>query len=886
MKAKQSFLIITGLLIYLSAGAQYILNGTITDRLNGEPLTGANVRIENSQTGTVTNMQGHFSLRVNELPATLVISYVGYETLRFTATEGEMLEIGMKRDLIAFSDDVVVVGSRNYPRTVTSSAVPVDQFPEAVLKNTGQTDLSQQINSLAPSFYSSRLTYSDATDHMDPAALRGMNPDQTLILVNGKRKHPSAVVNVLSVVGKGSVINDLNTIPSSAVERVEILRDGASAQYGSDAIAGVINIVLKKDTGRVILNTSAGQFYEGDGFERNFTANFGTGIGEKGYVNLTSEIGMRDHTNRSGIFEGLIYRTADQDGLSFEENLALDNQELANRGLEREDFRLKLGNSELSNATLYFNSEVPLSERSSFYAFGGMNYRSSISAGDYRFPNDPSRVNLNLYPNGFLPEISAKLSDNYIVTGFQTWITDWQVDLSNTFGRNSINFYVGNSVNASMGDDSPFEFESGGIAYTQNTTNLDFSHRKTDLRGIRSLNMTIGSEFRLENYRINAGEEASWINEDQASFPGAQGFPGYQPVDETNQTRTNTAVYADLGIDISRPVFVEFAARYEDYSDFGNNLSGKAAFRVSPLDWVNVRGSVSSGFRAPALHQKHYSNTGTYYFSGFLFEVLTAPNNSRVTSAFGIPALSEETSLHYNLGFSLTPWNNTNLSFDIYQIDVKDRIVLSSTFFRFDPVVDALLSDLPDVGGAQFFTNAVDTRTRGIDIVYTESVELPLSRIGLSAGVNLNETKVIGEVKASQEIIDNGLESTLFDRQARALLELAQPRNKVHLSGSYIRDRLVLTLRAVRFGEVSYRGIAGSEILDQDYGAKWVSDVRIDYRLLSSLKLTLGVNNVFDVYPDKNNEALSNYGQFPYNTAVTQFGFNGGFYYAGLEVEF
>jgi iron complex outermembrane receptor protein len=451
MKAKIIALIVTGVCGYSLLSAQNLVSGTVYDRLNNNPLIGANVRVEGSAIGSVTDKSGQFELELPESPSRLIISYVGYETLELSAKTGDKLEVAMKRDLIAFSDDVVIVGSRTFTRTVTSSAVPVDQFPDAVLENTGRTDLSQQINSLAPSFYSTRLTYSDATDHMDPAALRGMNPDQTLILVNGKRLHPSAVVNVLSVVGKGSVINDLNTIPSSAVKRVEILRDGASAQYGSDAIAGVINVVLKEDTGGVVLTTHAGQFYEGDGFERNFSANFGTSIAEKGFINLTTEIGVRDNTNRAGVYQGLIYRTEDQDDLSFEENLSLDNQELMDRGLSREDFRLQLGNSALTNASLYFNASIPFSDRTGFYAFGGMNYRNSISAGDYRFPNDPARVILNLYPNGFLPEISARLSDNYITTGINTWITDWEVALSTICGTNDIDLFVAHHVYASMG---------------------------------------------------------------------------------------------------------------------------------------------------------------------------------------------------------------------------------------------------------------------------------------------------------------------------------------------------------------------------------------------------------------------------------------------------
>jgi len=879
-------LVLTALSFSVQVYGQRIISGHVKDRLSGEPLTGANIVLDGTLSGTISGIDGFFEINIYSEKEIIRVSYVGYETREIEVNTGGEYVIELDRDQLTFGDEVVVVGNRVSNRTVTSSPVPVDQFSSAVLENTGKIDLSQQLHDIAPSFYSTRLTYSDATDHMDPATLRGMNPDQTLILVNGKRHHPSAVVNVLSVVGKGPVINDLNTIPSSAIERVEILRDGASAQYGSDAIAGVINIVLRKDTGKVRMNSRVGQYYAGDGLRSYFSTNFGKGFKNGGLINVTVQLGNRENTNRAGTYSGLIYRTADQDGLTFEENLELDNQTLSDRGLSREDFKLQLGNSALTNANLFFNASIPMLDRSEFYAFGGLNYRYSESAGDYRLPNQPERNNINLYPDGFLPEISAGLGDQFLSAGFKSWITDWQVDFSNTYGSNHINFFVTNSVNASMGDDSQLEFESGGIRFTQNTTNLDFSHSIPNPGFFNSIDLLIGSEFRYENYRILAGEESSWINENQVSFPGAQGFPGYQPNDETDRSRTNTAVYTDIGFSFPGELFLEIAGRYEQYSDFGDNLSGKAAVRYAPFEWISLRSSVSTGFRAPALHQKYYSNTGSYYFSGFLFEILTAPNNSRVANAFGIPELMEETSLNLNAGVTAKIGNNSSLSVDIYQIDVNDRIVLSSTMFRFVPAVDQLLSDLPDVGGVQFFTNAVDTRTRGLDLVYTESVSFPASRLAFSLGVNLNKTEVIGDIKVSDEIEENELTSLVFDRQARALLELAQPTSKYSFTFNYLRDRIGVSLGFIRFGGIAYRGLDESEGRDQDYDPRWLTNLRINYQFIETLSLYIGANNLLDVYPERNNETLQDFGRFPYNTAVSQFGFNGGFYYAGLELSF
>jgi iron complex outermembrane receptor protein len=896
MKALSTFVLLA--FSFFSTNAQEIISGKIADKNTLNPLVGANIYLEQNRKGTVSDNAGYFTITAGSPNATVVISHVGYETLKFRAEDfntivqviGNESYIQLEPIVLAFNNEAVVVGSRSYSRTVTSSPVPVDNFPEAVLEATGNSDLSQQLNRVAPSFYSTRLTYSDATDHMDPATLRGMNPDQTLILVNGKRHHPSAVVNTLGVVGRGSVINDLNTIPVSAIERVEVLRDGASAQYGSDAIAGVINIVLKDSPQGGSFSTQVGQTYEGDGLQTNFGANYGFGFKNGTRVNVSAEYRKRGSTNRAGVYEGLIYSVDDpggeDDGISFEEHLANDNQILEDRGLSREDFRMHLGNSEMENRTVYININIPLNERLSLYAFGGVNNRYSESAGDYRLPNDPSRSNLALYPNGFLPSVEAELRDQFVSTGITGEIFSWDFDLSNTAGSNSMEYFVSNSANASMGAESPTRFESGKIRYFQNTVNLDFSRDFGNYMRVDNFIVAFGSEFRLENYRIFAGEEASWINEDQVSFPGAQGYPGYQPSDEADATRNNIGVYLDIFTKFNEKFSITTAGRFENYSDFGSNLSGKLAAKYSLTGWLNLRGSMSSGFRAPSLHQSYYSYTGSYYFGGILYEILTAPNSGDIAQSFGIPSLREETSINYSVGITSRPGSNTVLTADVYQVDVKDRVVLSGFFYKYfgNTVIDSLLADLTSVGGAQFFTNAIDTRTRGIDIVFSQDFDLTGSRLGISAGLNLNETEIIGDLNTSEQILENDLDEQLFDRQSRALIELAQPKSKINLALNYRFKDFSVSVRTIRFGEVSYRGITeGGQ--DQDYSPKWVTDLRLDYRFQRLLSIYIGAQNIFDVYPDVNNETLQNYGRFIYNTAVSQFGFNGGFYYAGLKVD-
>ncbi|MCB8994799.1 MAG: TonB-dependent receptor [Bacteroidales bacterium] len=891
MKRITNYIIIS-LLIALFQGDLFAqspkLYGTIKDRISQEPLTGANVYFENTYGGAVSDASGNFSLEIPAGSRNLIISYIGYKTVILSPSDYKdaVLNIEMDEDLISFSQGVVVVGSRTGNRSNIESSVPVDLFSSTVLDQTGQTDLSQQINSLAPSFYSTRLTYSDATDHMDPAALRGLNPDQTLILVNGKRHQPSAVVNTLGVVGRGSVINDLNTIPASAISRVEILRDGASAQYGSDAIAGVINIVLKENTGKLDFKSQIGNTYEGDGLQTNFSANYGFTIAKKGFVNISSEFKRREATNRAGLYQGLIYRTADQDGLTPQQNADLDNQELISHGLSREDFRMQLGNSALADGNIYINSEIPLSSSIDFYAFGGLNFRDSKSAGDYRLPNDPGRSNLAVYPNGFLPEIEAKLGDQFVSTGFKGEVGNWTSDISYTYGHNEIRFFVNNSTNASMGAASPTEFKSGGIEYGQNVLNLDLSRDFGEQFNLSLFRISFGSEFRMENYRINAGEESSWINQNQLSYPGAQGYPGYQPSDAVDASRNNFALYTDLSTKFTKNWLLELAGRFEDYSDFGSNLSGKIASRYSLTNWLNVRGSINTGFRAPALHQSYYNYTGSYYFGGYLYEVLTARNSNPVNAAFGLPALKEETSNSYSLGLSSSPAKNTSISLDFYQIDVQNRIVLSGFFYKGfgNAVVDSLLSGLPSTGGAQFFTNAVDTRTQGVDLVVSQEIDYSKGMYGISLAMNYSKTEINGDIHTSDAIRENGLSDQLFDRQSKALLEKAQPSLKFSISQNFTWNDFSLLLRTTYYGKVSYLGVYNMAE-DQVYAAKWLTDLRISYRINKVISLSAGANNLFNVYPDKNNATLQNQGRFIYNTAVTQFGFNGGYYYGGLSIE-
>jgi len=937
----------------LRAAPEGYVRGKVTTE-NGEALPGVSVQVDATFQGVTTDAAGSFQLKLADGSYTLRVSFVGYETQAQQITVNgadQIIDFVLKESAAALSE-IVVLGSRSaVARTNIDKPVPVDVIRMKDVKTFGQADVTQVLNYAAPSFNSNRQTVADGTDHIDPASLRGLGPDQVLVLVNGKRRHTTALVNINGTFGRGTVGTDMNAIPTAAIERIEVLRDGAAAQYGSDAIAGVINIVLKKNT-PFMASYTQGQSYSHalgrdfrDGKTYQFDLSKGFSLGSKGFVNVAGQILSRGATNRGGpdtrplLYSGLPTKGAGETEAQFEARYAAlkaaDDQKAAAAGLDR-NFMI-VGNSKNTNAGGFVNGEYMLGSKATAYLAIGYGHRNGKAAGFYRPPSQTSQVDLTLYPNGFLPFINTSITDLSASGGVRGDAGPWHYDISNTFGRNTIGFDITNTLNASLpAGTSPTEFDAGKLQFTQNTINLDVARRLTFGGVLRSLNMGYGAEFRQDNYQIHAGEELSWSlgqpSKDIAPVPGkaagAQVFPGFQPSNEVNKSRNNKGLYADFEGELGSRVLLGAAGRYENYSDFGSNFSYKLTSRVKIFKEISLRGAVSTGFRAPSLHQRYFNNVSTQFVQSVATQVLTVNNDNDVVRQFGVGSLKPEISHSYSVGLTGALFRNLSFTIDAYQINIDDRIVFSSQYARErDPnnnnsripggKVNQILDTVDPNGlinSVQFFTNAISTRTRGLDIVLTDRFALGAGQLTVTAASNFNKTTV-QSIHGSDVIeSDAGLKGKLFDRLERSRYESSVPKSKLNLSANYSWNKLGVLLRTVRFGEVTFKNAIDPTLpannlpleMDQTYAAKWITDIAVSYKVIKSLNVTLGANNLFDVYPDKmyidprnnqfnlsgdptvnyvgNHDNTSN-GHFLYSRNVSQFGFNGRYVFARLTFE-
>ncbi|SMB96854.1 TonB-dependent receptor plug [Hymenobacter roseosalivarius DSM 11622] len=935
---KKILLLVVLLLALVPAWAQNIaVTGRVTGG-NGAAQPGVTVLQRGTTNGTSTDNDGSYRIQV-PADAVLTFSAIGSATQQISVNGRTSIDVRLQ-DATTDLNEVVVTGSRaTEGRSNILTTSPVDVISAREIKAFAQVDVAQILTYIAPSFQSSRQSISDGTDHVDPASLRGLGPDQVLVLVNGKRRHSSALVNINGTVGRGSVGTDLNTIPNASIKRIEVLRDGAAAQYGSDAIAGVINIQLKDDTTGLQATSTVGETYEGDGRLYQADANVGVGLNGRGYLDLSGQFSNRGYTNRTGTDTApLIYLGANggYPGSANTEQArrdlkAQDDALVARNGYNRDN--LRLGQSEARNYGGFMNFGYKLVPALGLEAYvtAGATRRTGKAAGFYRLPNQVTQVDLTLYPNGFLPFINTTIVDQSIISGLRGQVLGFDVDLSNTFGRNEIRFDISNTLNASLPIGlSPTNFYAGDIAFRQNTSNLNFTRRFTNVAALSTLNVAFGAEYRYDNYQIKAGERGSYENYGRLVSPGtfaaagAQVFPGYQPSDAVDRSRTNTAGYIDLESDLTDKLLVSVAGRAERYSDFGNNVSGKVAARYSVLPDVAVRGAISNGFRAPSLQQRYFTNTSTQFVQGAPQQVLTVNNDNPIVrngfsatgtgqQGFGIPALKQEKSVNYSLGLTARILKTATLTADAYQIDIRDRIVLSSQFSRANATVTSILGTLP-VSQVQFFANAINTRTRGIDIVANERVEVGPGRLSLTVAANFNQTRV-RKINSSATIDadQTGLQNTLFDRQQRNRIESAQPRSKINLTAGYALGMFSVEARTVRFGAVEYKDArlgspAGNpnflySSIDQTFSAKWITDLTVGAQLTKMIGLTVGANNIFNVYPDQYKvnprNSTTNFSVDPllnYNSTLdntnrgrtiynpNQFGYNGGFYFARLNV--
>ncbi|AUP77781.1 TonB-dependent receptor [Flavivirga eckloniae] len=848
--------------------AQLNVTGTISDT-SGTPIAGVNVLEKGTTNGVVSGFDGKFTISVNG-NSILVFSYIGYNSKEVPVNNQSIINVTLDDGVDL--DEVILVGSRSLRRTATDTPVPVDVLDVSSIASTsGKVEVNEILQYAAPSFNASKQSGSDGADHIVPASLRGLGPDQTLVLINGKRRHQSSLVNVFGTRGRGNSGTDLNAIPSNAIKRIEVLRDGASAQYGSDAIAGVINIVLRDntdgfsggitygaystaigdgweaETGETLSNVEGKNRLDGDdkswdGETIKIDANYGVSLNDKGgFINFTTELLSRQNTLRPGFSWRKGYGSAGIEGFNF-----------------------------------MINAALPINDNTEAYAFGGRNFRDTNAYAFSRsaFVDDPDDGELrtvpSLYPDGFTPRITSLITDVSVSAGVKHKMNNgWVLDFNNTFGKNNFHYYIKGSNNASMRESSPTDFDAGGHYLSQNTTGIDFSKYFENIAS--GMNLAFGMEFRTENFGIFAGEVPSYglydvngvvitnpATQSVATSPlgnelpgGSQGFPGYSPDNEVDRSRTNYGVYLDSELNVSESFMLGGAVRFENYSDFGTTFNGKLASRLKINDDLSLRGSVSTGFRAPSLAQLYYNLIFNNIVAGTSVPSLLSANNSTVTKAFGIGQLNEEKAFNASVGFTYKKRGFT-ATVDAYSISVDDRIILTDNF------TDQTILGPLNVDAAQFFANGVDTRTTGLDIVLgyeTNIGEHGKARIGVIGNINDLEIKRINN--------GNLNEFTFFGPFSQAYLEAAAPDYKFGLNLGYTCKKFDAAVSLTQFSEVTLQDFQWVDspattqaeadalfpVATDVYKAAMVVDLSLGYQLTEKIKFSIGANNLFNKYP-------------------------------------
>ena len=848
------------------ASAQALrLTGRVTDP-DGKPIAAVRVEERGTLNRALTRSDGTYELRVSSPDAIIVFSAVGYRRQDVSPAGSATLDVRMELPAFAL-EGIEVVGTRRANRSIVETPVAIDVIDIAeATRTTGQLDVNQLLHYAAPSFNANRQSGADGADHVDPASIRGLGPDQTLVLINGKRRHQSSLINIFGSRGRGNTGTDLNAIPLAAIERIEILRDGASAQYGSDAIAGVMNVVLKETVNEFSGSIATGFFNASppsnlgvlrpekmDGENVQISANYGIPVGQGGFVNLTGEYLTKQRTNRP----------ADPAEFSI--------------------YRRQFGDAALDNFGTFVNSRVPINPNVAFYAFGGYNFRHTDA---YAWSRDAaSERNVPaIYPQGFDPRILSDITDQSLAAGLRAKVGNWDVDIGNAWGANRFHYFVDGTLNASLLEKSPTRFDAGGFAFGQNTTGVTFS--RFFPQALAGVNLAVGAERRMDHYTIFAGEEGSYRNYgildsvisgrvvrvDVLGRPGgSQGFPGFQPADEVDETRTNLAGFVDLELDLTPRVTLGGAARFEDYSDFGTTLNGKLAARVEATEGLAFRGSVSTGFRGPSLAQIYFNSTFTDFVAGVPVDKLIARNQSPITRTLGIPSLTEETATNASVGFTAR-FGDFTATVDGYFVDVNDRIVLTGAFEDTDPDIGADLQQL-GVGAAQFFTNAISTETRGVDVILTYQRASAWQRWGASLAANVNHME-LGTINTSPKL--RGKEDTYYGPREQFFLLASAPDSKISFQANYGVGSLDALARFTRFGEVTLIDWLDTEDV---YAARITTDASASYRLSNNLSFTIGGDNLFNRYPSQQDTETETGGLWD----AVQMGFSGAFYYARLS---
>jgi len=893
------------ILPFMVFAQQNTYTGTIVDE-NGKALQGATVAVKNTTTKVLSTINGTFSINA-EKGGYLEINFSGYKSMSILLGNDTSISVQMKVNTSDI-EEVVVIGSRRLPRSKIESTVPVDLIDiKTIIAEVPQTNITDLLNTVAPSFNSTTQTVSDGTDHIDPATVRGLGPDQTLVMVNGKRRYTSALVNVNGTMGRGSVGTDLNAISIAGIERIEVLRDGAAAQYGSDAIAGVLNVQLNRtvNKGRAIISygsnattyqtfthANSGNFPQGidpvyinnnivDGQKLNTSLNYGFQIGKtkESFLNVTVNYDQREPTIRSG------ERTGDLDNRTSGD--AASNALLSQLGVNRNFFQMRVGLSRSRNMQSVINGALKTKGSSEFYFFSIIGLRNGNSAGFYRMPYQATNIP-TIYPKGFLPEINLTIGDISFASGLKGKIGTWNYDLSNVYGQNSFSFFIKNSLNVSAwynNGSTQKEFDAGTLSFKQNTTNFDISKNIDDKW---KTHLAFGLEYRFENYKQEQGEEASWGNymrrtngqvdlingtptavrlaDNSTGIPagGSQVFPGFRPDNAIDNNRGSVALYTDVEIQPIKKLLLDVALRYENYSDFGDNLSWKIAGRFKATDQFAIRGSASTGFRAPALQQRFLTKTSTVFQGGIPFDDATLPNNSTAAQLLGIPSLRPEISQSFSMGATLKG-KDFSITIDGFSTKVTDQIILTDAFqgknggtLQEQQIYDILL--LNNASRGVFMANATDLRTSGIDIIFTYNFKFSNNQsIKIESASTFTERKILGKTKISDKLV--GRDATYMSPINKAILVDGNTKVKSSFLTTYYAGKFNVYLRNTYFGRVTHIEAGGSTdwFFVQELGGKVITDLTVGYKLSKTLRFSIGANNLFDIYPDKIIASKGNY---------------------------
>lgn len=794
-------------------------------------------------------------------------------------------------------ETIVVTGTRVAARSALNTAAPVDVVGAQQLTQSGTTELNQALSIALPSLNFPRPSLADGSDTIRPATLRGLAPDQTLVLVNSKRRHSSSLVNINGSVGRGSAAVDMNTIPAGIISSVEVLRDGASAQYGSDAIAGVVNVRLKEATSGGGVTVSFGEnittvdtlvgavptganwtvadkakYDRHDGQKFNLSGWAGIQLGENGFLTVAAEYLKQEHTVRTAPDWRQQYALI---GTAFDPREATFNR-----------YDAWYGEPEVEQFTIFANAGYHLSETTELYGWVSAQNRIAVSPGFFRRALDDRNV-IQIYPDGFLPKIAPEVNDLSGAFGSKWKWGSWDLDASLVAGYNSMNYTIQDTLNRSFGVNSKTQYDAGGFDYAQYVLNL--SADRTYEVGLSSpLNVALGIEARKEDYSIHAGEYESWANggvlltNGSPTASGAQVFPGFRPANETSPSRTSFAAYADLEANITDALLVSGAVRVESYEDFGETVTGKLAARYDFNENFAVRGSIQNGFRAPSLQQIGFTTTSTNFISGVPFEITTFTPDSAVARALGAKPLEPEESVNYALG-GVVRFGKFNITIDGYQINIDNRIVLSENLTQ-AAVRNYLISQgFTGVGGGRFFINGVDTETKGVDIIGNYRLTTDdFGKFNFTLGANFNDTKVT-RVPVTTQLTALGLpDNALFARVNTLTFERGQPDSKFTFSTEWSKSRYGITFRATRYGEVLSPDASPAN--DLILSPKILIDLEGRVKIGDHLKLSLGADNITDEYPTQTPASLNTTSNTPFSN-LSPFGRAGRYVYGRVSFE-